>query len=124
MRAFEASQHFFDIAAEHLSIDPDLREALLMPLREVQVQVTIKRDDGRLANFVGFRETGFVSDEIGCEYDGSDKRRHNQLLNRSRAEFANSPPGQVNKPHHRTHDLCDWRCCRAADAGAQGHLRG
>ena len=55
MRAFEASQYFFDIAAEHLNVDPDLREALLMPLREVQVQVTIKRDDGRLATFVGFR---------------------------------------------------------------------
>lgn len=55
MRAFEASQHFFDIAAEYLSIDGDLREALLMPHREVQVQVTIERDDGRLANFVGFR---------------------------------------------------------------------
>lgn len=26
-----------------------------MPLREVQVQVTIRRDDGKLANFVGFR---------------------------------------------------------------------
>ncbi len=55
MRAFEASQYFFDVAAEHLSIDGDLREALLMPHREVQVQVTIERDDGRLANFVGFR---------------------------------------------------------------------
>ncbi len=55
MRAFEASQHYFDIAAEHLSMDANLREALVMPLREVQVQVTIERDDGRLANFVGFR---------------------------------------------------------------------
>ena len=55
MRAFEASQHFFDTAAEHLSIDAELREALLMPHREVQVQVTIERDDGQLANFVGFR---------------------------------------------------------------------
>ena len=53
--AFEASQYFFDVAADHLSIDDDLREALLMPHREVQVQVTIRRDDGRLANFVGFR---------------------------------------------------------------------
>lgn len=55
MRAFEASQHFFDIAADHLNIPKNLREALLMPLREVQVQVTIERDDGQLANFVGFR---------------------------------------------------------------------
>ena len=55
MRAFEATQHYFDIAAEHLKIDPALRETLLMPLREVQVRVTIEMDDGRLSNFVGFR---------------------------------------------------------------------
>ena len=55
MRAFEAIQQFFDVAAEHLEIDERLREALLMPHREVQVQVTIERDDGQLANYVGFR---------------------------------------------------------------------
>lgn len=55
MRAFEATKFFFDAAAEHLNIDSDLREALLMPRREVQVQVTIERDDGRLASYVGFR---------------------------------------------------------------------
>ena len=55
MRAFEATQVFFDVAAEHLNLSPALREALLTPLREVQVRVTIERDDGSLANFVGFR---------------------------------------------------------------------
>jgi glutamate dehydrogenase (NAD(P)+) len=55
MRAFEATQHFFDVAAEHLGIVGEIREALMMPHREVQVQVTIERDDGRLANYVGFR---------------------------------------------------------------------
>ncbi|GAA4450151.1 Glu/Leu/Phe/Val family dehydrogenase [Novipirellula rosea] len=55
MRAFESTQIFFDAAAEHLNIEPSLREALLMPSREVQVQVTIERDDGSLANYVGFR---------------------------------------------------------------------
>lgn len=55
MRAFEASQHFFDVAAQHLNIGADLRDTLLMPRREVRVQVTIERDDGRLGNFVGFR---------------------------------------------------------------------
>jgi glutamate dehydrogenase (NAD(P)+) len=55
MRAFEASEYYFDVAAEHLNIDGKLREALLMPLREVQVQVSIERDDGRLATYVGFR---------------------------------------------------------------------
>lgn len=55
MKAFEATRIFFDQAADRLEIDADLREALLMPQREVQVQVTIRRDDGRLANYVGFR---------------------------------------------------------------------
>jgi hypothetical protein len=30
MRAFEASQYFFDVAAEYLNIDGDLRETLLI----------------------------------------------------------------------------------------------
>ncbi|TWT81884.1 Glutamate dehydrogenase [Planctomycetes bacterium CA13] len=55
MRAFEATQIFFDAAAEHLKIDPAMREALLMPNREIQVQVSIEMDNGQLANFVGFR---------------------------------------------------------------------
>ena len=55
MRAFEAIGHFFDEAAEHLNLDPSLREALLMPKREVQVQVTIELDNGGIGNFVGFR---------------------------------------------------------------------
>ena len=55
MKAFESMQRYFDAAAEHLELDDAMREALLMPKREVQVQVSIKRDDGKLANFVGFR---------------------------------------------------------------------
>ncbi|MGB7325305.1 MAG: Glu/Leu/Phe/Val dehydrogenase dimerization domain-containing protein [Rubripirellula sp.] len=55
MRAFKATQHFFDVAAEHLNISAEMREALLTPRREVQVRVSIERDNGRLANYVGFR---------------------------------------------------------------------
>lgn len=55
MRAFEATQYYFDKAAEHLNISAEFREALLTPRREVQVRVTIERDNGRLASFVGFR---------------------------------------------------------------------
>jgi glutamate dehydrogenase (NAD(P)+) len=55
MRAFEATQQFFDVAADQIGIEGQAREALLMPHREVQVQVTIERDDGRLANYIGFR---------------------------------------------------------------------
>ncbi|MEO1524313.1 MAG: Glu/Leu/Phe/Val dehydrogenase dimerization domain-containing protein [Planctomycetota bacterium] len=55
MEAFEATRRFFDAAAEHLDLDESLREAMLMPQREVQVQVSIERDDGSLANFIGYR---------------------------------------------------------------------
>ncbi len=55
MKAFEATTKFFEIAADQLGIDSDIRQSLLMPSREMQVQVTIERDSGRLENFVGFR---------------------------------------------------------------------
>lgn len=55
MRAFEAAQHFFNSAADRLDLPPAIREMLVMAKREVQVQVTIERDNGELANFVGFR---------------------------------------------------------------------
>ncbi|MGV3484431.1 MAG: Glu/Leu/Phe/Val dehydrogenase dimerization domain-containing protein, partial [Planctomycetaceae bacterium] len=55
MKAFEATQYFFDSAADRLNLSEAVREILLMPKREVQVQVTIERDNGELATFVGFR---------------------------------------------------------------------
>jgi len=55
MKAFEATQYFFDQAAERLNLAESSREVLLMPKREVQVQVTIERDNGELSTFVGFR---------------------------------------------------------------------
>ena len=55
MKAFEATTRYFEVAADQLAIDTDIREALLMPNREMQVQVTIERDTGKLENFIGFR---------------------------------------------------------------------
>ncbi|MEC8475090.1 MAG: Glu/Leu/Phe/Val dehydrogenase dimerization domain-containing protein [Planctomycetota bacterium] len=55
MKAFEASKRYFEIAADQLKIDSDRRETLLIPNREMQVQVTIERDNGQLENFIGFR---------------------------------------------------------------------
>ncbi len=55
MKAFEATRTFFEIAADKLEMEPEIREALLMPNREIQVQVTVERDNGQLVNFVGFR---------------------------------------------------------------------
>ncbi|WP_153558956.1 Glu/Leu/Phe/Val family dehydrogenase [Roseimaritima sediminicola] len=55
MRAFEAVQYFFDQAAEILELTPDMRNMLLMANREVTVQVTLERDNGELASYLGFR---------------------------------------------------------------------
>lgn len=55
MRAFEAVQYYFDQAAEILELPAAVRETLLMAKREVSVQVTIERDNGELATFVGYR---------------------------------------------------------------------
>lgn len=55
MQAFEATQIYFDRAADKLDLAPEVREMLQMAKREVQVQVTIEMDSGQLANFVGFR---------------------------------------------------------------------
>src|SRR6056297_4106881 len=55
MRAFEATQAFFDRAAEQMDLPTNMRDMLLMARREVQVRVTIERDAGGLSNFVGFR---------------------------------------------------------------------
>ena len=55
MKAFEATTRYFEVAAEQLGIDQDIRQTLLMPNREMRVQVTIERDGGQLENFIGFR---------------------------------------------------------------------
>ena len=55
MKAFEATKQFFDKAASHSDMSDDVREMLLMPRRELQVRVTIRRDNGELANYTGFR---------------------------------------------------------------------
>lgn len=55
MKAFEAVQYYFDQAAERLELEPAMRDMLLMPNREVTVQVTIERDNGEPAAFVGYR---------------------------------------------------------------------
>jgi glutamate dehydrogenase (NAD(P)+) len=55
MNPFEATNFYFDEAARHLQLSPSIEKLLVTPLREVQVQVTIERDDGSLATFIGYR---------------------------------------------------------------------
>lgn len=55
MKSSETTKIFFDAAADRLGISDSVREMLLMPQREVQVQVTFERDNGELATHTGFR---------------------------------------------------------------------
>jgi len=53
--AFEAAEQYFEEAAAVMNLTSSMRDLLLIPEREVKVQVPIKRDNGEIATFVGFR---------------------------------------------------------------------
>lgn len=55
MRAFEATRIYFNRAADHLDLSPNIRTLLLTAKREVQVQVSIERDNGEIATYLGYR---------------------------------------------------------------------
>jgi len=53
--AFEAAEQYFEEAASVMNLTSSMRDLLLTPEREVKVQVPIKRDNGDVATFIGFR---------------------------------------------------------------------
>ena len=55
MRASDATQIYFERAADQLDLSADMRRLLLTAKREVQVQIPIERDSGELATFIGYR---------------------------------------------------------------------
>ena len=55
MNAFETVQHYFNRAADQLELDSSWRKLMMMPSREITVEVPVELDDGRLETFVGFR---------------------------------------------------------------------
>ncbi len=55
MNAFETVQHYFDRAADKLDLDPGFRKLMLMPTREITVEVPVEMDNGTLETFVGYR---------------------------------------------------------------------
>ena len=55
MRAFEATKQYFNRAADELSLNGNMRQLLLAPKREVQVEVAIEMDDGEINTLVGYR---------------------------------------------------------------------
>lgn len=53
--AFETVKHYFNTAADQLKLDPSARKLLLLPKREITVEVPVELDDGTLETYVGFR---------------------------------------------------------------------
>ncbi|QDU55160.1 Glu/Leu/Phe/Val family dehydrogenase [Aeoliella mucimassa] len=55
MEAFEAVQHYFNMAADELELEDDLRPLLALPEREITVQIPVQMDDDRLVSLIGYR---------------------------------------------------------------------
>ncbi len=55
MKTVQATQVFFDRAADLIDMEPSWRAILTTPNREVQVRIIITLDDGRIASFLGYR---------------------------------------------------------------------
>jgi len=51
----EQVNQFYDRAADRLGLSPGIREMLRRPWRELQVQVPVRMDDGRIEVFAGYR---------------------------------------------------------------------
>jgi glutamate dehydrogenase (NAD(P)+) len=51
----DAAMRLFHIAADHLNLDPGIREKLKWPKRELTVHFPVKMDDGTIKVFVGHR---------------------------------------------------------------------
>jgi glutamate dehydrogenase (NAD(P)+) len=55
INAWEVAQRQFDLAAEHLHLDPGLRAVLREPRRELTVHFPVHMDDGTVKVFTGYR---------------------------------------------------------------------
>ena len=55
MKAFEATDVYFQTAADQLKTPQWMRKLLITPKREVTVQVACEMDDGRVETFIGYR---------------------------------------------------------------------
>jgi len=55
MSANDTTQHFLQQAFEILGVDEDMQRILITPSRELRVELTLRRDDGTLGDFIGYR---------------------------------------------------------------------
>jgi glutamate dehydrogenase (NAD(P)+) len=55
MQAFEATNYYFEQAANCLDLSENVRTLMITPDREVRVEVVIELDSGKIGNFIGYR---------------------------------------------------------------------
>ena len=55
MQAFEATNRYFDQAAQFLDLSGNVRTMMITPDRELRVEVAIEMDNGEIGNFIGYR---------------------------------------------------------------------
>ncbi|HEY1068041.1 MAG TPA: Glu/Leu/Phe/Val dehydrogenase dimerization domain-containing protein, partial [Pirellulales bacterium] len=55
MKSDDATRFYFKLAADQLGLPESMRKLLTTPKREVQVQIAMQMDDGRLETFTGYR---------------------------------------------------------------------
>ncbi|HWE40264.1 MAG TPA: Glu/Leu/Phe/Val dehydrogenase dimerization domain-containing protein [Isosphaeraceae bacterium] len=55
MRAFEATNVYFDQAAALLDLSDNMRTLMITPDRELKVELVIEMDSGQIGNFIGYR---------------------------------------------------------------------
>lgn len=55
MHAFEATNLYFNEAADRLDIPSELRLLMTTPRRELQVQIPLEKDNGEILNVIGYR---------------------------------------------------------------------
>ena len=55
LSSFELVNHYFELAADRLGLEEDLRAVLRSSYREVQVQIPIRLGDGKIKVFSGYR---------------------------------------------------------------------
>src|SRR5262249_32050718 len=46
---------YFDQAADHMGLSSNMRKLLLIPEREVKVQIAMELDNGEIGTFIGYR---------------------------------------------------------------------
>lgn len=51
----KSCENFLNDAFEHLQVSPEMQQLLRSPYREVRVELPLKRDDGSISVFYGYR---------------------------------------------------------------------